>query len=684
MRADGSIVIEADLTVEKAEKKLEKLKGSIEKTEDEIAKTQEARDKASKEGAFKAGELDEEKRKLVEMRNILQEMKDISKDKGFSDSARKEAKAAIPGQQADIADQAARVRLLQAEYNKVENAVERYDRKLADASAKLAVQKTQAGELITKINSVSARTKEMAAAQAYAGESMRRFGLRLKEVVRSALIFTVISQSAAKLREWMGKVIKTNDEAQKSFAQLKGALLTLAQPLVSVVIPAFTTLVNLLAAVAGEAARLVSALFGTTVEQSAEAAESLQAEVDALNATGTAAKKAGSSLASFDEINTLSSNAQSGLGGGGAEIIAPDFTWMEGISERLEGIAKNVLLIGTGLALWKVASSLPGQLGNILTKVGGLMAAIGGAKLAYEGLSDAWENGVDWVNLAELIVGVTAAAFGLYVVFGSMTAGIALVVGGIAMLVTGFKDVIEGGVNLQNMLLIVAGIIGTGLGFFFLTGSVIPLVLAGIASVVTAIAAMTGNGEQLIGNLMMIFEGLADFLLGVFTLDLDKAGDGICKIVGGVINTILTVVGSLINAIIKGLNWLISKINSIGFSVPNWVPGIGGKSFKPKIPSVKEWEIPQLATGAVIPPNREFLAVLGDQKHGTNIEAPEDLIRKIVREEAGGMNEELLRAILAAIKAGQTFYMDGDKVARNMVKRINDMAIAAGEPVLIL
>ena len=46
--------------------------------------------------------------------------------------------------------------------------------------------------------------------------------------------------------------------------------------------------------------------------------------------------------------------------------------------------------------------------------------------------------------------------------------------------------------------------------------------------------------------------------------------------------------------------------------------------------------IPYLATGAVIPPNREFMAVLGDQKHGNNIEAPESLLRKIVREEARG------------------------------------------------
>lgn len=58
--------------------------------------------------------------------------------------------------------------------------------------------------------------------------------------------------------------------------------------------------------------------------------------------------------------------------------------------------------------------------------------------------------------------------------------------------------------------------------------------------------------------------------------------------------------------------------------------------------TIEQWtpemqsSIPQLATGAVIPPNQRFTAVLGDQKHGNNLEAPESLIRKIVREEAGG------------------------------------------------
>lgn len=55
------------------------------------------------------------------------------------------------------------------------------------------------------------------------------------------------------------------------------------------------------------------------------------------------------------------------------------------------------------------------------------------------------------------------------------------------------------------------------------------------------------------------------------------------------------------------------------------------------IPNLKSPSIPRLATGAVIPPNGEFLAVLGDQRSGRNLEAPEGLIRQILREELAAM-----------------------------------------------
>lgn len=110
----------------------------------------------------------------------------------------------------------------------------------------------------------------------------------------------------------------------------------------------------------------------------------------------------------------------------------------------------------------------------------------------------------------------------------------------------------------------------------------------------------------------------------------------------GALNVVLGWIESFVNGAVAGLNSLISALNSFSVSIPPvTVAGrviwqgttIGGFN----IPSVGNISIPRLATGAVIPPNSEFLAVLGDQRHGTNIEAPEDTIRGIFREELSAM-----------------------------------------------
>ena len=76
-----------------------------------------------------------------------------------------------------------------------------------------------------------------------------------------------------------------------------------------------------------------------------------------------------------------------------------------------------------------------------------------------------------------------------------------------------------------------------------------------------------------------------------------------------------------INAVIKGLNWMIRALNKISIPIPNWgiFGDMAGKRF-----GINIKEIPYLAAGAVIPPNSPFMAVLGDQSRGVNIETPLD------------------------------------------------------------
>lgn len=136
-----------------------------------------------------------------------------------------------------------------------------------------------------------------------------------------------------------------------------------------------------------------------------------------------------------------------------------------------------------------------------------------------------------------------------------------------------------------------------------------------------------------IGNLV---ERIKNGIVGKFTTAKNK----VVEIFGGIkdtIRNILNKVIGIVNGAIGTVNSAIGGIES-AFSFGPWkVPTpfgsktIGFRATFPRVPTV-----PYLAKGAVIPPRSEFLAVLGDQKQGNNIEAPEALLRKIVREESGG------------------------------------------------
>ena len=619
--ADGSVIIKADIDDKQAQKELNALEKKIEALQEKLNSKKSTRDTLFNQANNLGAQLDEAKAKLAQMKGG---------GEFFTSDAIKQQEAAVAS--------------IEKEWNATNDKLDKQNAAIREGEAELDRMKAKAGGLAAQLGNTGKNAGKIQEGLDKASQGMEAFTKRVKMLAKRALVFTVIARALSSVRDWLSDVVAVNSEARDAIAQLKGALLTLAQPLVQVIIPAFTALVKVLAAVVTTVAKLVSGLFGTTAQASADAAKLLNDQKNAYKGVGGAAKAATRQLAAFDEINKLDSKNN-----GATSSISPDFSFMDSISPRLEQIGKAVALIGAGFALWKIADSLPGALGTIGTKLGGILIAIGGIALAVDGINDAWENGVDWGNLAEIIGGVAAAAFGLSAAFGKVGAGIALVVGGAAMIVTAFKDIIDNGANLKNTLLLIAGIVATGLGFFFLTGSVVPLVIAGIAAVVVAVLALTGNLEEFCKNLKEnILGGLIDFIAGVFTGDWERAWDGVKRIFKGVWNGIVVVLESAVNLIIKGINWLISKLNTIQIKIPDW---FGGGSFGFNIRPITEVHIPRLAQGAVIPPNREFMAVLGDQKHGTNIEAPLETIQQAVAQTFANMSPQLAQAIVSAFIA---------------------------------
>ena len=105
--------------------------------------------------------------------------------------------------------------------------------------------------------------------------------------------------------------------------------------------------------------------------------------------------------------------------------------------------------------------------------------------------------------------------------------------------------------------------------------------------------------------------------------------NGISSTIKNAVNGIIGFINRMISAVVTGINTVINALNGLSFDLPD-IFGGGHVGFH--ISTLTAPQIPYLAQGAVIPANREFLAVLGDQSHGTNVDAPLDTIKQAVAE----------------------------------------------------
>lgn len=154
--------------------------------------------------------------------------------------------------------------------------------------------------------------------------------------------------------------------------------------------------------------------------------------------------------------------------------------------------------------------------------------------------------------------------------------------------------------------------------------------------------------SDVINGIIEIVEGVIDILLGIAQGDWQRVWDGFAEVIDGVagvikaiINNVIGIIEGMANAVVAAINTMIRAINTINFTVPDWIPGVGGNSVGFNIPEVNKVSIPRLADGAVIRGGDPFMAVLGDQRHGqTNIETPLPTMVNAFKQaiaESGGM-----------------------------------------------
>lgn len=543
-----------------------------------------------------------------------------------------------------------------------------------------AIQKTTQQLKMAQLNLESsqiAQEKASAAVSEYVGkqrlaalttqnvsEQFKKFTKRIAGLAKRVFIFTMITKALRTMRKMLLSTIGADKQMSTSLAQIRGNLISAFAPIYNYILPAIRTLLAWLAKLTAVVSVFINSLFGKTASQADASAKALYNQASATEAAGDAAEKAKKQLSGLDEMNRWESNDSSGGGGGGGSSgAAPKFDLSDQVDTGKIGkiaavvreLSPYVAAVAAGFAAWKIGKKF---LGN-LSKAKQLALAVAGAVLMAINVVDMLKNGINFDNLTGYIIGAAAAVTGLGMAFGVLGGAITAIVAGLVLLGVAIRDVIKNGFNNKNLTAITVALLTIGGAIAIITGAWIPLLIAAIAAVVVWIVAkwtavkdwFRGLWEKVSSGAVAAWDGIKSAFKSVPEWFQSKFRDAWQKVKdvfstggriwSGIKEGIESTFRTVVNAIIRGMNTIIAvPFNRINFMLNT----IRNAHFLGISPFQNLWgvnplpvpQIPMLARGAVIPANRQFLAVLGDQRNGNNLEAPESLLRQIVREEAGG------------------------------------------------
>ncbi len=480
--------------------------------------------------------------------------------------------------------------------------------------------------------------------------NIEKFGKRLTSLVSTVAIFNLLRNSLTSLRNKFMTLLGTNDTFNSSLNQIKANLMTAFAPIYNACLPAINSLMNALSKVTGTIAVFVSGLFGKSLSDAKNQAKGLS---KALDKTSKSGEKASGSLATFDKLEVINDGSGGGSGADSSSGNGINYDGEIQYSQKLldflnkikDFITKNsdyILAFFAGIS----AGLLALKLGLTGIQSLGIGLLIAGIVLLIEGIIG-YLNDPSWKNFGKVISGIGLAVAGVAVLFGAWPVAVAgAMIAILGLIISNWdkiKTSLQSGIDWlktkgREIFVWLFGdifvplydgfvnILQSVLNYFDNTFTDIKKIFDNIISFIKNV--FTGNWKGAWENIKNIFFLILDLIknhfvtvfniLGNLVLSVGKTvGNVIAGAFKAVVNAVLGAMESILNFPIKSINKLIKTINK--------VPGIN-------LGTLSTFNLPRLATGTVIPPRQEFAAILGDQKHGTNIEAPLDTIKQADRE----------------------------------------------------
>ena len=542
-------------------------------------------------------------------------------------------------------------------------------------------------------------------------KGLKVFGKRIAGIIKSALIFSLLYKVMQSVVKLFQNILMSDEEFRQDWEELKAAFYTAAYPIINLIVPAIKFIVQQVRDWAVSIGKVAAALQGISyselVDQAKASKEAADNYADMEKSSKKTADNVKKQLASFDDIQILSSGNEEeqnqgnkvGVGFEGLKEYdaSGEKSMLDDLMTAIGGalIAVGLILLFHGQLAWGVGFIIAGAV------AGSFGVAI--ATLSDESVS---QKAKDELSNGMIIAGIVAVVLGILLCMAQQWVwGIGLIAFGVSSM--GFaislnwdsiKEKLQGSFGgwlaLGGAIAIVLGILlcftpflPLGIGLIVLgIGAEVPTIVAnwdsimecisgtfnavvewvktygglvlgilllftvvgaplGMALIMDSVSAM-GKGEKpvlwdsILNSIKKTWTDIKAYwnanIAHVWTIDFWL---GLAKVAGnGLIDGFELAINGIIGMFEKMLNWIVDGLNSISFDIPDWLGG-GTFGFNMSKVSFGRVSIPRLAQGAVIPPNREFLAVLGDNKKENEIVSPVSTMKQAFMEamiEIGG------------------------------------------------